>query len=304
MPVLVGPTASGKTPISLLIAPGLNAEIISADSRQIYKQLDIGTAKPSKEDLSRVRHYFVDEIPPERDFNAGEFGVRGREVIGEIFGRRKVPLVVGGSGLYVRALVDGFFEGVSSDPETRSELYRRLREDGAEALYDELKRVDPLSASRMHPSKPRRVIRALEVYRLTGTPISELQQASVRTGIKPVFAGLRWNRKLLYARIDRRVEWMIARGLVDEAKALRATGYSSALNSLNTPGYREVFAHLDGMISHAEMIELIKRNSRRYAKRQLTWFRRDERIRWFDLAGEEDFPDAASRISAYFLEET
>lgn len=302
MPVLVGPTASGKTPVSLLIAAGLNAEIISADSRQIYKRLDIGTAKPSGEELSRVRHHFVDEMPPDRDFNAGEFGIRGREVVGEVFARHKIPLVVGGSGLYLQALVDGFFEGVPSDPETRSELYRRLREAGPEKLYGELKRVDPLSASRMLPSNTHRVMRALEVFMLTGTPISELHQVPVRIGFTPVFAGLRWNRKLLYARIDRRVDRMIERGLLDEVKGILEGGYSPRLNALQSPGYREVIAHLEGSISFSEMVELIKRNSRRYAKRQLTWFRKDQRIAWFDLSDEEDFPEVASRISGYYSE--
>jgi tRNA dimethylallyltransferase len=299
--VLAGPTASGKTAVSLLLAPRLGAEIISADSRQVYSVLDIGTAKPSPDERSSVPHHFVGELLPDEGFNAGTYGIRGREVAEELFRRGKVPLVVGGSGLYIQALVDGFFEGVPADPEIREGLERRLREEGAQALLDELGRVDPVSAARMLPTNSRRIVRALEVHRVTGIPISELQKNRSGINFHAVFAGLRWDRKLLYDRINRRVDRMIGLGLVDEAKELRARGYGPHLTALQTPGYTEVFAHLDGLLSYEEMVSLIKRNSRRYAKRQLTWFRKDARIRWFDLRGEEDIPEAAEQIAGYFL---
>ncbi|HEY6192435.1 MAG TPA: tRNA (adenosine(37)-N6)-dimethylallyltransferase MiaA [Bacteroidota bacterium] len=303
VPVLVGPTASGKTSVSLLIAAQLGAEIISADSRQVFRCMDIGTAKPSLADRARVHHHFVDTLNPGEEFNAGEYGVRGRELIGKLFLRGKVPLVVGGSGLYVRALVDGFFEGVvPADPELRSGLSDRLRDEGAQTLLEELRKIDPAAASRMLPSNTRRIIRALEVYKLTGTPISELQKSRAAIPFVPVFAGLQWNRKELYARINRRVDSMIANGLVEEVKALIAAGSPFGANALKTTGYQEVFAYLAGELTLDEMVPLIKRNSRRYAKRQLTWFRRDERIRWFEVAREEDLPLVAGRIASFFSE--
>lgn len=299
--VLVGPTASGKTTVSLLVARKLNGEVISADSRQIFRRLDLGTAKPSPEERSLVKHYFVDDLDPDQDFNAGQYGIRGREIIEDLFRRGKVPLVVGGSGLYVKALVDGFFEGVSPDPEIRRELSARLREEGPQALLDELERVDPFSASRMLPTNTRRIVRALEVYRSTGTTISELQNSRIEIKFRPVFAGLQWDRQVLYARIDRRVDWMIRQGLVEEVTVLRDRGLSPTLNALQTPGYREVFAYLQGSIDFAEMVSLVKRSTRRYAKRQLTWFRRDKRIRWFEARQEGDLPRIADRICSFFM---
>jgi tRNA dimethylallyltransferase len=299
--VLVGPTASGKTPISLRIAQQLNAEIISADSRQIYKFLDIGTAKPSLEDREKVKHYFVDELTPEQEFNAGEFGKRGREIIDDIFRRNNVPLVVGGSGLYVQSLIDGFFDGPSKDDELRQQLYARLHHDGAEVLLEELRAVDAESASKMLPSNTRRIVRALEVYKLTGVPISHWQNHKVKIHFVPVFVGLEWERKLLYERINRRVDWMIDQGLIDEVKRLHSRGYSPDLNALQTVGYKEVFDYFNQKISYEHMKELIKQNSRRYAKRQLTWFRADKRIRWFEVNSETDLLEVAKKISDYFL---
>ncbi len=245
--------------------------------------MNIGTAKPSPRDRARVPHYFVDTLNPGEEFNAGEYGVRGRELIENLYLRGKVPLIVGGSGLYVRALVDGFFEGVPADPDLRSELSSRLRDEGGQSLLEELREIDPASASRMLPSNTRRIIRALEVYRVTGTPISELQKSRAEIPFEPLFAGLEWNRRELYARINRRVDSMIANGLVEEVKSLVASGNPIGLNALKTTGYKEVFAHLAGELTFDEMVPLIKQNSRRYAKRQLTWFRRDERIRWFEV---------------------
>ena len=298
--VLVGPTASGKTPISLLIASRLNVEIISADSRQVYKYLDIGTAKPSPDDRKRVPHHFIDVVLPDKDFNAGEFGKQGREVIEEIFRRKKTPLVVGGSGLYVQALIDGFFEGPSADQSVRKLLYERLKNEGAESLLSELNIVDPPAASKMLPSNVRRIIRALEVYQLTGTPISKLQQERISFHFTPCVVGLLWDRNILYERIDTRTEWMLQQGLIEEVKRLQESGYSPKLNALQTVGYKEVFDYLHGNINYERMVELIKQNSRRYAKRQLTWFRRDRRIRWFEVHSEHEFPSVAEHIVKHF----
>jgi len=300
--VLIGPTASGKTPTSFLIAGRIDAEIISADSRQVYKLMDIGTAKPSIDGRERIKHYFIDELFPDQDFNAGEYGKKGQVIIDDIFHRGKIPLVVGGSGLYIQALIDGFFEGPSADQTIRQQLTQRMKEEGAEKLLEELRVIDPFVAATMLQSNTRRIIRALEVYELTGMPISELQKSRVILNISPVFVGLRWDRTKLYERINRRVDLMLERGLVEEVKMLRARGYDSQLNSLQTVGYKEVFDFLQGKTDNARMVELIKQNSRRYAKRQLTWFRRDERISWFDVAGENDFSRVANEITDFFLQ--
>ncbi|MBI4547453.1 MAG: tRNA (adenosine(37)-N6)-dimethylallyltransferase MiaA [Ignavibacteriae bacterium] len=299
--VLVGPTASGKTPVSLFIASQLNAEIISADSRQMYKYMDIGTAKPSPEEREQVKHYFVDELLPDQAFNAGEFGWKGREIIEDIFCRKKTPLVVGGSGLYVQSLIDGFFEGPPADQELRKQLYDRLKTDGSEKLLAELIAVDPASASRMLPSNRRRIIRALEVYKLTGVPISELKKNRTEIKFQSAFVGLQWERQQLYRRINERVDRMIEQGLVEEVKTLRDLGYTFDCNALQTTGYKEVFEYLEGKLTYEQMIGLIKRNTRRYAKRQLTWFRQNKRIRWFEVHSEDDFPRVASMICNHFI---
>jgi tRNA dimethylallyltransferase len=299
--VLVGPTASGKTQVSLELARRMGAEIISADSRQIYRYMDIGTAKPTPEERLLIPHHFIDELTPDVEFNAGQYGKRGREVIEDIARRGHLPIVVGGSGLYIRALIDGIFEGPSADPELRKELYRRMKTEGPEKLLEELRTVDPESAARMLPANTRRIVRALEVERRTGTTISQLQKIPVEVNLTPVLAGLEWERAVLYGRIDRRVDSMVEQGLLEEVQHLHDLGYSSELNSLQTVGYREALQFLRNEVTMDEMVRRIKQNSRRYAKRQLTWFRHDRRIRWFTLNREEDLPGVAESIRTYFL---
>jgi len=299
--VLVGPTCSGKTAVSIGLADRLNGEIISADSRQIFKYLDIGTAKPSPGQRESIRHYFVDELSPDHDFNAGEFGERGREVIGKIFRQRKLPIVVGGSGLYVQSLIDGFFEGPGADKEFRHTLEQRVKIEGVEQLLDELRRVDPDAAMSIDPTKPRRIIRALEVYHLTGRPISMLRrERKIRIDFRPVFFGLDWQREALYKRIDARCEQMVAAGFLSEVEKIESMGYDDSLNALNTVGYAEAFAYRRGEISFDEFVRLFKQNSRRYAKRQLTWFRSDKRIEWVDMIEESPADSVAVEIMERF----
>jgi len=287
VPVIVGPTSSGKTAVALAIADLLPVEIISADSRQVYRYLDIGTAKPSAAERARVPHHFIDIIDPDEEFSAGRFGDEGRRVIDVVFARGRTPVIVGGSGLYIKSLVDGLFEGPGADPEFRDALQARLDRGELGALVEELHRVDPEAARRIDPTKPRRVVRALEVHHVTGRPLSDLQtEQKIRIDFEALFFGLKWERQELYDRINRRCDAMLSSGLVDEAAALERRGFSRSLNALNTVGYKEAFAFLHGEIAREEMLSQFSQNSRRYAKRQMTWFRRDARVRWLQM-GEE-----------------
>jgi tRNA dimethylallyltransferase len=296
--LIVGPTASGKTEVSIHLAKRLDGEIISADSRQIYKHLDIGTAKPTKEQLLSVTHHFIDELLPDQEFNAAEFGERARRVVDEILSRNKTPIVVGGSGLYVQSLIDGLFEGPSADKEFRRILETRVASGELPALLEELAAVDPISAQHIDPTKPRRIIRALEVFHATGKPLSVHHKES-RTVITfvPIMFGLEWRRAALYERINRRCDEMIERGILQEIERLDSLGYDSSLNALNTVGYAEGFAYRRGEISFEEMQRLFKQNSRRYAKRQMTWFRRDKRIRWVSVNDGSVLPQVAGYIA-------
>lgn len=300
--VLVGPTASGKSDVGLELARILNGEILSADSRQVYRFLDIGTAKVSAADRLRVPHHFVEELTPDSDFNAGDFGLRGRAVIGEVFQRGRTPIVVGGSGLYVQSLIDGLFDGPGADSEFRKGLEHRLQSGGVGPLVEELRRIDPETASRIDPTKPRRVIRALEVHHLTGKSLSRIQrEGKVSIDFSPRMYGLNWDRKDLYARIDRRCDGMIRAGLLAEVDALEKRGYTDRMNALNTVGYAEAFAYRRGEVSYEEMLRLFKQNSRRYAKRQLTWFRRDSRIEWILMDESRSIVDVAEVIATRFV---
>jgi tRNA dimethylallyltransferase len=280
---IVGPTASGKTAISIELAKKINGEILSADSRQIYKNVPISTATPGLKERQGIKHYFLEEIELEKEYNAGEFGKDARKIIEEIFQRGKFPLVVGGSGLYLKSLIDGFFEEEIENKEIRKELYEEMEQFGKEYLYEKLKKVDEESASKMSPHFYRRVIRALEVYYSTGKKISDLQRQNVQTEFEAVQFGLHFERENLYERINKRVDEMLKNGLLDEIKLLQEKGFHyKTHNSLNTVGIKEVFKYFEGEYSYDEMIFYIKQNTRRFAKRQMTWFRRDERIHWIE----------------------
>ena len=282
--VIVGPTCSGKTKLALTLSRKLDSEIISADSRQFYKYLDIGTAKPSKTELQEIFHYFINILEPDETYNSSRFENDALNIVLKILEKGKVPVVAGGSGLYIKALINGIFDSVGSDEKYREHLQSLRKAHGDVYLYNELKKFDPESSSKMLPQNWKRVMRALEVFHHTGKTIGEIQKDYKRNiEIKFVQYGLRWDRGVLYHNIENRVDRMIAEGLVEETEKVLSMGFDKKLNSLNTVGYKEIISYLENNISLERAVELIKRNTRRFAKRQLTWFRSDERISWFDI---------------------
>jgi len=281
---IVGPTCSGKTAVGVALAELIGGEIISADSRQLYKLMDIGTAKPSLDERARIAHHFIDVISLEEEMSAGVYGKVARQVIDEIFARSRRPIIVGGSGLYLRALTDGLFESPDINRDLRKSLRDRLDSEGGEKLLEELKGLDPKAAEGLIPQNHKRILRALEVYYSSGIQISELrEQFPSAPDFQTLQFGLSVDRKVLYHNIEKRVDEMIEKGLVDEVKEIVHRGFDPNLNSLQTVGYRETNKYIQGAIKFEEMVEQIKMNTRRYAKRQMTWFRKDSRIIWIQV---------------------
>jgi tRNA dimethylallyltransferase len=284
LPILaiVGPTASGKSALAVRVAERLDTEIVSADSMQFYRGMEIGTAAPTPEELARVRHHFVGFLRPDEEFSAGMFEVAAREVVAGLNARGKTAVVVGGSGLYVSALIDGLFPGPGKDETVRARLQAEAEEAGVGELYTCLQSVDPDYARAINSNDLRRIVRALEVFELTGRPLSALhrEHRESEQPMEAVQAGLDYDREELYVRIEARVDLMIRQGLVDEVRRLIDEGYAAEIERLRSLGYREVAAYLRGETTLEEAVELMKRNTRRYAKRQLTWFRGDPRVQW------------------------
>lgn len=282
--VIAGPTASGKSSLALRLAAELDAEIINADSQQVYRGLDIGTAKPSHADLDNVPHHLIDIVSPDHTFSAADFVVAADDAIKDITARGKRVVVVGGTGLYIRALLHGLVDSPSGGGAVRDELLAEASQKGSAAMFEMLQQVDPDAARLIHPNNQVRVIRALEVYRQTGIPFSRYQQEHgfCESRYQAFQIGVSVERKLLYERIDARVEQMIAAGLVHEVQHLLASGVQPDAKGMQAIGYKEVVAHLAGEYDLPETMRLIKRNTRHYAKRQLTWFKADPAIVWFD----------------------
>lgn len=286
---IIGPTAVGKTTLSFEIANRLPVEIVSADSRQIFMYLDIGTAKPTKEERNQVPHHFVDICYPDEYFSSGQFGKEGEVVVNNIFEKEKIPLIVGGSGLYVQALCEGFFEEEYSIEEKKEAL--KIRQElsflSKDVLYSKLMEVDPETAKLYSDKNYIRLIRALEFYTLKRIPISLYRKLYHRKpNFKTIYIGLICKRDRLYSIIERRVVQMWKKGLPSEVRHVLDLGYSPNLNSLNTVGYKETIEYLHCKLSESEAINLIQKNTRNYAKRQITWFKRNQNIKWFDIENE------------------
>ncbi len=295
--VILGPTASGKTALGIEVAEMLKSEIISADSRQFYRGLNIGTAKPTEKELEGVKHHLINSHDINEEYNAGKFEEDALKIISRLHKRNKIPVVVGGSGLYIKALVDGIINEAEADEEYRNHLLELRELKGNDYLYEMLRLKDPLTAAELLPQNWKRVIRALEVFKQTGKSIKEIHKEHRREiDLKFFQFGLSWERTILYSRIEERVDLMIEQGLVEEVKSILNAGYDEKLNSLNTVGYKEIIAFLKNEITLERAIELIKRNTRRYAKRQITWFKRDSRITWLNLNPDSDFKLLASQV--------
>ena len=283
--IILGPTSVGKSSLGIILAEKLNGEIVSLDSMQIYKGMDIGTAKPSAEELAAVPHHLIDCQPLSETSDVASFINKAKKVENEILDRNALPVFVGGTAMYIKAFVDGLFEGPKSSPELREKLAGIANEKGSEFLHREfLSPIDPITAKKLHPNDLFRIVRAIEVYELTGKPISEQQTQWENKSTDYRLIGLTMPRDVLYKRIEERVDKMINSGLADEVKKLKSIGIEQNKTAAQAIGYKELLSYLDGEYSLDRAIELIKRNTRRFAKHQLTWFRKDERIEWFDLS--------------------
>ena len=280
--VICGPTASGKTALSIQLAQKINGEIISSDSMQIYKDMNIGTAKPTIEEMQGIKHYLIDFVEPNQRYSVAEFKKDAENAIEEILAKGKTPIVVGGTGLYVDSLIYGIeYQDIKIDEEYRKELEKRAQKEGLEALYAEAKKIDPEAVKKISSNDQKRILRILEIYKATGKNKTEQEQESRKRGVKydyKVFA-IDMNREVLYDRINKRVDIMIENGLIEEVEKLLKK-YKEFPTAMQGLGYKEVVEYLQADITKEEMIEKIKRETRRYAKRQMTWFRKNKQTIW------------------------
>ncbi len=303
--IVAGPTAVGKSSAGIEIAKIFNGEIISADSAQVYKEMNIGTAKLKETEMHGIKHHMIDIIYPDEEFSVSKYKSRVDVIIDDIFSRNKTPIIVGGTGLYINSILNEMEFTVSSgDNDFRNKMQELVNEKGNEFIYNKLIDVDPHAATKLHPNDTRRVIRALEVFELTGEKISNFQENSKN---KPdryehIYTAITDDRAILYDRINARVDKMLEDGLITEVNDLLNKGYDEKLVSLQAIGYKEIVDYIKGRLTYDNAIELLKQSSRRYAKRQLTWFRRDERIKWFDNKSYTSFFKLIENMCSYVAE--
>ena len=299
--VLTGPTAVGKTSLSISLAKAVNGEIISADSMQVYKGMDIGSAKIRKEEMQGVTHYLVDILEPEEEFHIVKFQELAKAALEEIYAKGKIPILVGGTGFYIQAVTrDIDFTQAEQETSYREELEQFAKEKGAEYLHEKLREVDSKSAENIHANNVKRVIRALEFYHQNGTPISEHneEQKQQTSPYNLAYFVLTAQREILYERIDRRVDQMMEEGLLEEVKSLRERGCHRGMVSMQGLGYKEILAYLEGEYPLEEAVRILKRDTRHFAKRQLTWFRREQDVIWVD---KEQFHWNEAEILEYMM---
>lgn len=299
--VLTGPTAVGKTSLSISLAKAVNGEIISADSMQVYKGIDIGSAKIRKEEMQGVTHYLVDILEPEEEFHIVKFQELAKAAMEEIYAKGKIPILVGGTGFYIQAVTrDIDFTQAEQETSYREELEQLAKEKGTEYLHEKLREVDPKSAENIHANNVKRVIRALEFYHQNGTPISEHneEQKQQTSPYNLAYFVLTAPREILYERIDRRVDQMMEEGLLEEVKSLRERGCHRGMVSMQGLGYKEILAYLEGEYPLEEAVRILKRDTRHFAKRQLTWFRREQDVIWVD---KEQFHWNEAEILEYMM---
>lgn len=303
--VIAGPTASGKTALAVEIAKRINGEIISADSVQVYKYLNIGSAKPTAEEMCGIAHHLMDCIDPNEMFSAADFAKRAHECAADIVSRGKIPILAGGTGLYIDTVindVDFEEENSAEAARVRSELWQTAREKGADYMMDILQNIDPEAAANIHKNNLVRVIRAIEFYRVTGVKISEHQKKTKEkeSRYSPCMLLIEHDRDKLYERINKRVDIMMESGLVEEVRSLMKMGYTKSLNSMKGIGYKEVMLYLRGFLTYSELCEVLKRMTRRYAKRQITWFKKDDRYIPLKFTGK--IADEAEKIIEIFMQ--
>ncbi|MBE5960266.1 MAG: tRNA (adenosine(37)-N6)-dimethylallyltransferase MiaA [Lachnospiraceae bacterium] len=299
--VLTGPTSVGKTKLSIALAKAVNGEIISADSMQVYHHMDIGTAKITKEEMDGVNHYLVDQYEPDEEFNVVEFQKEAKKAIEEIYAKGKIPLIVGGTGFYIQAVLNDIdFTENEQDTTYRRELEELANKEGAGVLHQMLREVDEESAEAIHENNVKKVIRALEFFKMTGEPISKhnVEQRAKKSPYQFMYFVLDQKRDVLYANIDKRVDIMMENGLLEEVKRLKEMGYDRSLVSMQGIGYKEILAYLEGECSLEEAVYIIKRDTRHFAKRQMTWFRRERDV---TMVPKQDFENDEDKILEYML---
>lgn len=298
--VLLGPTAVGKSRVALFVAKHFDTEILTADSRQVYRGMDIGTDKPTAEERREVPHRLIDVVDPSEMFNAGWYRRVAMLEIERLYGVGRLPFVVGGTGLYLRTLVRGLCPAPQADPHIRADLKKLRDEQGRDGLYAELMRVDPETAARLHPNDESKVIRALEVFRLSGCTMSTMhdEHRFQDTPFSALLIGLQRPKATLYRRIEERIDWQLTHGMVEETRALLDRGYGRELGSMKGLGYRQVGAYLSSEYDYAEMVRRFKRDTRRFSKRQMTWFRSEAGVVWLSIEDNEPSERTAERVIA------
>lgn len=296
--VMVGPTAVGKSRVAVEVAKAYDTEVLTADSRQVYRGMDVGTDKPVPEERQAVPHRLIDLVDPDESFNAGLYRRQAVDEIERLYRDRRLPLVVGGTGLYVRTLLKGLCDAPPADPTVRAALRQEAKDQGYDCLYARLVDVDPAAAARLHPRDESKVIRALEVHQLSGRRMSEFQQEHgfAKRPFSALIIGLNRERGALYRRIEERIDWQLAHGLIEETKQLLAQGYQRDSGAMKGLGYRQVAAHLAGEYDVTEMVRRFKRDTRHFSKRQMTWFRKEPGIQWLTIKESESVQHTAALV--------